>query len=95
MNIDPLDPEQKYNSFLSVLKDTYDLTNLVQFAICFKKEKGTLVDVILTDKLCSFEKTLLCETGLSDHHLLITTVLRSTSVKLSSKIIRYRTYKHF
>lgn len=90
MNIDLLDPEQKYNSFLSVLKDTYDLTNLVQFAICFKKEKGTPVDVILTNKPCSFEKTL-CETGLSDHHLLIATVLRSTSVKLSSKIIRYRT----
>ena len=44
----------KYDSHFSDLKDTYDLSNLVKSATCFKSSKGTLLDVLLTNKPKSF-----------------------------------------
>ena len=42
-----------------------------------------------------FQKTIICETGLSDCHKLVTTVFKSTFIKLPPKTIRYRSYKNF
>ena len=36
-NINLLGPDQKHNRYFSVLKDTYDLTNLIQVPTCFKE----------------------------------------------------------
>ena len=58
------------------LKDTYTLSNLVKSATCFKSSKGTLLDVLLTNKPKSFQKTFLCEIGLSDCHKLVATIFR-------------------
>ena len=38
LNIDLLDPDQKHNRHFSVLKDTYDLTNLIQLVLKKRKE---------------------------------------------------------
>ena len=46
------------------LKDTYNLSKLVQSAIYFKSSKGTLLDVLFTNRLKSFQKTFVCQTGL-------------------------------
>ena len=54
-----------------------------------------MLDVFLTNKPKSFQKTLVCETGLSDCHMLIATALRSTFLKLPPKTVNYRSYKHF
>ena len=62
---------------------------------CLKNIKATLADVLLINKPNSFQKTIVCETGVSDHHMLIPTVLKSTLVKLPPKIERYRNYKNF
>lgn len=62
---------------------------------CLKNIKATLADVLLINKPNSFQKTIVCETGVSDHHMLIPTVLKSTLVKLPPKIERYRNYKKF
>ena len=56
--------------------------------------KGTLLDVLLTNKPKSFRKTFLCETGLSDCHNLVATIFRSTFAKLPPRKIRYRSYKN-
>ena len=37
----------------------------------------------------------MCETALSDFHKLVVTVLKSTFPKSHSKIIKYRSYRHF
>ena len=37
---------------------------------------------------------MVCETGLSNHHLLVATVLRWTFAKLPAKTIRYISYEH-
>ena len=95
LNINMLDPKCDGNNYFSDLNDTYNLTNLVKLPTCFKSSKGTLIDVLLTNKPKSFQKTFVCETGLSDHHKLVGTILRSTFVKLPPKIIKYRSYKNF
>ena len=90
-----LDPKCDENSHFSDLKDTYNLSNLVKPATCFKSSKGTLLDVLLTNKPKSFQKTFVSETGLSDCQKLVATIFRWTFIKLPSKVVKYRSYKNF
>ena len=80
---------------LSDLKDTYNLSNLEKLATCFKYSKGTLLDVLPTNKPKSFQNTFVCETRLSDCHKLVATIFRSTCIKLPPKVLKYRSYKNF
>ena len=50
--------------------------------------------MLLTNKPKSFQKTFVCETGLSDCHKLVATIFRSTFIKLSTKVAKYRSYKN-
>ena len=47
LNINMLDPKCDGSSHFSDLKDTYNLSNLVKSATCFKSSKNTLLDVLL------------------------------------------------
>ena len=87
VNINLLDPSSDTKNHLSDLRDTFALINLV-------KDKS-LLDVILTNRPNSFQKTVTTETGLSDCHKLVSTVFRSTFIKLRPKTVRYRTYKTY
>ena len=71
-----LDPKCNGNSHFYDLKDTYKISNLVKLANCFKSSKGTLLDVLLTNKPKRFQKTFVCETGLRDCHKLVATIFR-------------------
>ena len=95
LNINMLDPKCDGNSHFSDLKDTYNLSNLVTLTICFKSSRGTLLDVLLTNKPKSFQKTFVCETGLSDCHKLVATIFRSIFIKLHPKVVKYISYKNF
>ena len=50
---------------------------------------------MFTNRKQSFIKSQSFETGFSDHHHLIYTMLKSNFVELPPKIIRYREYKNF
>ena len=95
LNINILDPKCDRNSHFSDLHDTYNLSNLVKLATCFKSGKSTLLDGLLTNKPKSFQKTFVCETGLSDCHKLVATIFRSKFIKLPPKVVKYRSYKNF
>ena len=95
LNIDFLDSKGDPNNHFSVLRGMYHLTNLVKVPACCKNLKGTLLDVLLINKPNSFQKTIVCETGLSDCHMLIAATLRSTFIKLPPKTVKYRSYKNF
>ena len=79
----------------SDLRDTFALTNLVKDKTCFKNKNGNLLDVIHPNRPSCFQNTVISETGLSDWHKLVTTIFRSTFMKLPPKTIRYRSYKTF
>ena len=53
------------------------------------------IDLIVTNRPRSFCNSDSLETGLSDFHELIVTVLKTFFKKQSSKIISYRNYKNF
>ena len=53
------------------------------------------IDLFLTNCRNSFESALTIETGLSDFHKLIVTVLKVKHEKIPPKIIQYRDYKNF
>ena len=57
LNINMLDPKCDGNSHFSDLKDIYNLSNLLKSATCFKSSKSTLLDVLLSNKPKSFQKT--------------------------------------
>ena len=95
VNINLLDPNSDTKNHLSDLRDTFALINLVKDKTCFKNKDGTLLDVILTNRPNSFQKIVTTETGLSDCHKLVSTVFRSTFIKLPPKTVRYRSYKRY
>ena len=95
VNINLLDPNSDTKNYFSDLRDTFVLTNLVKDKTCFKNKDGTLLDVILTNRPNLFQKTVTTETGLSDCHKLVSTVFRSTFIKLPPKTVRYRSYKTY
>ena len=46
LNIDLLDSKSNPNNHFSVLRDMYDLTDLVKVPTCYKNLKGTLLDLL-------------------------------------------------
>ena len=74
---------------------TFDLESLINSPTCYKSINPTCIDLILTNKKKHFMKSATFETGLSDHHRLITTILRKTISKGNSKKMFYRDYKRF
>ena len=68
--------------------------NLVKGNTCFKGE-GSCIDLILTNRRHSFKYTSSIETGLSDHHHLISSMMKTSSEKEESKVLVYRDYKNF
>ena len=70
----------------------FNLTNLVHSDTSFMKNSKSTIDLILTNKPLHFQKAHVIETGLSDHHKLISTFFKASSSKLRTKVIYYRSY---
>ena len=87
-NLDPC------SSYVENFLTRRDLYNLVHFHTCFKSQ-GSCIDLILTNKKHSFLNTKKFETGLSDHHLVIYSMLKTKWVKEELSGINYSYYKNF
>ena len=75
--------------------DLYDLENLIKEPTCFKNTANpSSIDVLLTNSPNSFENSVAIETGLSDHHKMVVTVLKSYNKKKDPVTISYRSYKN-
>ena len=92
--IDVLNENDKYTSFISGLRENFNLKNFVTKPTSHKSLKDIIIDLILTNKPRSFQKTSVCETGLArDCHKLIFTILKFLKYfKLSLKKNTYRSY---
>ena len=88
LNIDTADKTKDTCNYLSDLS-TFSLTNIMNGKTCFKAQKGTSIDVLLTNRPRSFHKKGIFETGFSDHHKLILSVFRSYFIHIPPKIIKY------
>ena len=68
---------------MNVFCQTYNLKNLINESTCFKNPLNpNTIDVILTNKVSSFSNNCTLETGLSDHHKITITVLKSFNLKI-------------
>ena len=55
----------------------HDLSNLIKEPTCYKNPLNpTSIDVILINRVNSFRNSIAIETGLSDHHKMVVTVLK-------------------
>ena len=77
------------------LEEFCRLTNIIKSDTCFTKFHSSAIDLFLTNKPNFFQKTNVIETGLSDHHKLICTFLKSCYDRLKPKIVYYRNCKKF
>ena len=83
----------------AVLKDffnLYNLTNLINKATCYKNPNNpSCIDLLLTNFPKYFQNSSVIETGLSDFHKMVVTVMKTNFRKLEPKIINYRNYRYF
>ena len=93
LNIDITSKDK--NSNICDFIDAFSLTNLITSKTCYKSISGTTLDIMLTNRPKSFQKTSTVVTGLSDCHKMIVTCLKSYFRKLPPKKIIYRDYKNF
>ena len=57
--------------------------------------KGSCIDLIRTSRPSLRQFTNVFETGISDHHPLIYTMLKSTYTKMEPKVLSKRCFKNF
>ena len=82
------------NTTLKHFLDSNALHNSTKGHNCFKG-KGSFIDLILTNRKFSFKNTQSFETGLSDHHHMVYTMLKTTFQKSEPKQLIYRDFKNF
>ena len=82
------------DSALMGFLDSNSLTNLIKANTCFKG-KGSCIDLILTNRKFSFKFTLTNETGISDYHHIVYTMLKSCFQNTVPKLLNYGDFKSF
>ena len=87
-NMEPSD------SILKTFMQSHNLFNLIKSNTCFKG-RGSCIYLILTNQKFCFKNSSTSETGLSDHHHLIYSMLKTTFKKEDSKHLIYRDDKNF
>ena len=76
--------------------DLYSLKNLIEEPTCYKNPiNPSSIDLILTNRAQNFQESRAIETGISDFHKMIITVLKYDYQKKSPICIKYRSYKNF
>ena len=78
---------------LSPLIEDCNLYSLIKIPTCFTSSEGRCIDLVLTNRKNSFMHFKSFETGFSDHHHIICTILKSTVDKVVPNKIAYRDCK--
>ena len=71
--------------------ETYNLCNIMKKPTCYKNPiNPRSVDLFLTNRNKNYHHSNTVETGLSDHHKMVVTVMKSFFKKAAPHIIKYR-----
>ena len=60
--------------------------NIIKSKTCYKSQEGSCIDLIITNRYSLHQFSHVFETGISDHHLMVYTMLKSTYTKLEPRI---------
>ena len=75
---------------------SYNLTSMINKPTRYKNpDRPSCIDFISTNCLRSFQNSCVIETGLSDFHKMVVTVMAITYRKLEPRIVYYRDFKYF
>ena len=84
--------ETSFSSFWEL----YEVKSIINQSTCYKNSTNPLcIDLFLTNSPNNFQKLTVVETGLSDFHKLLVTVMKSYSPKQTPNIITHRKYTNF
>ena len=83
------------NENLEVFMNSFGLECLIKKPMCFQSKNPSCIDLILTNNKDLFKYSNVLEVGISDHHSLIITALKSQLVKGNEKTKLYRDYSEF
>ena len=84
------------DSSIKIFCSNYSLTSMINKLTCYKNpDKPTCIDLILTNCPRSFQNSRVIETGLSDFHMIIVAVMKTSYRKIEPRVINYRDYKSF
>ena len=81
------------NSHFQNLMQIYNLSPLIKEPACFQSHNSTCIDNFLKNQQAMFKLSRLFETGLSDHHKLISVVMKSGIFRGPPRKKIYRSYK--
>ena len=81
--------EEQLKNFLNL----YSLKNLVHEPTCYKSQTAKCIDLVLTNRNRSVQRTTTVETSLSDFHYMVVTVIKTTFPKHGPTVINFRNYK--
>ena len=77
------------NTHLQSMMQAYNLNNLIKEPICFQSNNPSQIDPILTNQKSMYQFSNTFETGLFDHHKLISTISKSGSFQGTPRIKVY------
>ena len=69
--------------------------NILKNKTCFKSLEGSCNDFILTSMLNLHQQTQVFESRMSNQHMMIYTMLKSTYTKLEPTVLSKQQYKNF
>ena len=76
--------------------ESYNLHSLIRESTCYKNpENPSCIDLFLTNSPNSFQNSGVVETGLSDFHRMLVTVMKTSFQRLLPKIRHYRNYSNY
>ena len=82
------------DSILKIFMQSHNLFNVIKSNTCLKRS-SSCIDLILINRKFCFKNSSTSETGLSDHHHLMYSMLKTTFKKEDSKRLIYHDDKNF
>ena len=83
------------NPVMETFLNQHNYKNIIKNKTCYKSLEGSCIDLIITSRPSLHQFSQVFETGMSDHHSVIYTMLKSTYTRLEPNILRNRSYKDF
>ena len=83
------------NPVMETFLNQHNCKNIIKNKTCYKSLEGSCIDLIITSRPSLHQFSQVFEIGMSDHHSMIYTMLKSTYTRLELKILRNRSYKDF
>ncbi len=77
---------------ISSFMNRYGLENLIKVPTCYKSDNPRCIELLLPNIATCFQGTKTIETGLSDFHSMILTVVKINFLKRGPRIITCRDY---